>query len=477
MGSQTTYRFPFASYPAVRIALLLITGILISRFFSIPIMFWGIVLFSFAAFFFLFNYLSTRSFNTVHFRLSIIFYLFLTVSFGGFWHAFQTNSQKPLTQNLLDIYTWETIRVEGELHSLKQTNTGKFQLDVETLGITFSDSVKTTSPVNIRAVWNPDKMPLPDNLSLGDQIAFEATVYPLEAKRNPYQFDYKNYLASLDIFTQVGVDSVIFIQSSKETYSWSNIRQATLNLIDQNFGSETQSLAKALLIGYKNELDRDEKIAFSRVGLSHIMAVSGLHVGFLLAPFWFLIPYVWTFKYGRQIGLIFLIGLLFFYAGLTGFSASVTRASITGGFIMYGRLFNKVRDTINLTALAAVIILLFDPAELFEIGFQLSFGAVYIILLVMPAINKTLPPAIRFRWHGKLLMIILVSIVVQVGLFPLLSYYFGEFSLIGPLANAIVIPGLTIIVPYALFLLLLSAVSPCHGSIAQYPCRMVSSKP
>src|SRR5699024_3293734 len=111
------------------------------------------------------------------------------------------------------------------------------------------------------------------------------------------------------------------------------------------------------------------------------------------------------------------------------------------------------RNSKNLTAVAALIILLMRPGDLFSIGFQLSFCAVYIILLVAPVINCRLPGWVRFRWYGRPVMAIIISFMVQAGLFPLLGYYFGEFSIVGPLTNALVIPVLGIIMPLALVLL------------------------
>jgi len=96
---------------------------------------------------------------------------------------------------------------------------------------------------------------------------------------------------------------------------------------------------------------------------------------------------------------------------------------------------------------------------------------VYVILLVIPVVQHIIPNRIRHRWYEGLIMIVVVSVVVQLGLYPLLSYYFGEFSLAGPLANAVIIPGLTFIVPFALFLLPVSAFFPTVGYLLNAPSR------
>lgn len=396
----------------------------------------------------------------------------MVISFGGAWHSFFDYRDAPPASQLINSYTWEELSFEGSIQQVKQTSTGKYQVDVTVTSTVFSENLRWNEAYRLRAVLDPADHPIPKQLKLGNQIRFRGTVYPLEAKRNPSQFDYKRYLAPKGIYVQVGVQKILDLTESTRLLSWANLRRSVLDAINNNFSQQTAPLAKALLIGYKNELDRQKKIIFSRAGLSHIMAVSGLHVGFILAPFWFIIPFLWTLRYGKQIGLSVLILTLFIYAGLTGFSASVTRASLVGVLLAYGKLFHKVRDSKNLTAVAALIILLLNPSDLFSIGFQLSFGAVYIILLTAPVIQSWLPNWIRYRRIGQPIMIVIISFIVQVGLFPLLAYYFGEFSIIGPLANAFVVPLLGIAVPYALFLIPAAWIFPGFAQLLNTPVRL-----
>ena len=471
MSTKHEYRFPFAKYPAIRFGLLLIAGIILSKLIHLNTYYWGGLFTFIIGVWFIAEYFTRR--NWPIFSTSIATYCYLAgiICFGALWHSMLKKDTAPSAQ-LFSAYRWEPIEVQGTVQNINQTSTGKYQLDVVANSTIIEDSLQWLEEYTLRAVYDPAEKPLPKNIALGTRIHFQATVYPLEGKSNPHDFDYKNYLASQGIYTQVGITSILDIQLNDNMLSWNWWRQHALKLIEHNFSKETIAVAKALLLGYKNDLQHDDKIAFSRVGLSHIMAVSGLHVGFIIAPFWIIIPFFWSFRWGKQTGLFLLIALLVIYAGLTGFSASVTRASITGGLLAYGKLFHKSRDSKNLTAVAAIIILLVNPNELFEIGFQLSFAAVYIIFLVLPVIQNALPNKIQHRWYGNLVMIVIVSLVVQLGLYPLLSYYFGEFSLIGPLANALIVPWLGMMVPYAIFLLLVSTVWPGAGFVMNAPCRL-----
>lgn len=471
MDSHIPYRFPFVRYPALRLVLVLAGGILLAACTSLSVWVWAMIFMAALICFLASSFSYRRSLRSGLHYVLLGSYLITIFAFGGLWQIIFDHHTRLPSSELLSAYTWEEVNIWGTIYNINETSTGKYQLDIAVDTTIIQDTLQWNEPYNLRAIYDPADAPVPESIQLGSIIHFKATIYPLEAKSNPHEFDYKSYLASQGIYTQAGIKHMYWIKPAEHWLSWNYFRQWALSRINHNFSKETIPLAKALLLGYKNELDRADKIAFSRVGLSHIMAVSGLHVGFILAPFWLIIPFFWTFRHGKQVGLGMLILALLIYAGLTGFSASVMRASITGGLITYGRLFHKARDSINLTAVAALVILLINPNELFQIGFQLSFAAVFIILLILPVLQQFLPNRIRFRWYGKPVMIVLVSIVVQLGLYPMLSYYFGEFSLSGPLANALVVPGLMFVVPYALFLLPVSIIFPYFGYVLNAPCR------
>jgi competence protein ComEC len=297
----------------------------------------------------------------------------------------------------------------------------------------------------------------------------KGTVIPISEPRNPTSFNYKNFLEKRSIHTQIRADSLILSQIDNSQFSWISVRKKALSLVDNNFDVATAPIAKALLLGYKNDLEGETRNAFARAGLSHIMAVSGLHVGLVIAPFWLIIPFLWTKKYGSKIGLVLLISILFFYAGLTGFSAPVLRASVMAILLTYGKLFSKSSNSINLMGIAALLILIISPHQLFEIGFQLSFAAVLIILLILPVVQSTIPYWIRIRWYGSPIMVIIISLVVQFGLYPLQAYYFGEVSIISPLANALFVPFLGIFVPLSLLALFTSILFPSIGILINYP--------
>ena len=394
-----------------------------------------------------------------------VFYMILIISSAALLMTLQKEqlSNQIEKSTSLELYEWEDFLIKGEIVDMGKSSSGRVVLTIEADETTFSDGIIWKENYNIRLYADAD-----ERISEGDMVSANVRLYEFPEQRNPTQFDYGSWLYSQGISAHGEVGEITELKDSG-WLSWGDFRSEILKNVNDLLEGNQASLAKALLLGYKDDLTPEAKQQFSRAGLSHIMAVSGLHVGFIVAPFWLLIPYMWGSNKRKWFGMIVLSLLLISYAGITGFSASVCRASLMAWFLTYGRLFHKVRNSINVTAVAAIILLLIDPGQLFDAGFQLSFSAVFIILLVMPEARRLIPDKYHFGWLGGLITIILVSIVVQIGLFPILANYFGEFSLLGPVSNALVLPFLAFIVPTGIIVILLESVVPDVASIIAIP--------
>tara|TARA_R110000868_G_scaffold408293_7_gene691079 strand:- start:30659 stop:32992 length:2334 start_codon:yes stop_codon:yes gene_type:complete len=442
-------------------------GILAGKWFGIKLLVLSI-LFGGTILFFLFLEWRNEKLLSINIsRILIGFFLFIVLLFG--WVRYQIHEQKeePLIIQLAKASPWEEMVFAGTIESLSRNSEGNLRADVTVNEVTISPNIKSSNSFRARVLIEEKA-----DFQQGTEIVFNGTIIPISEKRNPYQFDYKSYLERRDINVQIRLDSLRESKPNTSMLSWNWWRIRALKLVDKNFDNDTAPIAKALLLGYKQDLEGASKQAFARAGLSHIMAVSGLHVGFIIAPFWFIIPFFWSKKYGRVFGLIILLLILYGYAGLTGFSASVIRASVMAGLFTFGKLFNRSPNSINLTGVAAIALLIINPVQLFEVGFQLSFSAVLIILLVLPIIQNALPYWLRLRWYAKPLMVVIVSIVVQLGLYPVQVFYFGEVSLISPVANALFVPLLGILVPFALFCLFISSFMPVIGILLNIPANL-----
>ncbi|RNC84012.1 MAG: DNA internalization-related competence protein ComEC/Rec2 [Balneola sp.] len=449
--------FSMSKYPAIRVAILLGFGIGVGNNLDATLWLVSVILLAVIA---IRSWLDRKNriwLRAEVTRLTTLLFLFSIVLVGTFLINFSKSSKVSEIEKVLEVSAWEQVEINAVVENEWRNSAGKQRADITVIQ-TFISEIKAQQSFKARLLLNN-----PENIQPGDTITFSATLIPVGEKRNPYQFDYKKYLLDQEIRIQVRLDSLISTTINSDKANWYWWRAHALRLIEYNFSADTAPIAKALLLGYKQDLEGETRKAFARSGLSHIMAVSGLHVGFIVAPFWIIIPFFWTNKQGRLIGLILLGIILFCYSGLTGFSTSVMRASIMAVLFTFGKLYNKAPNSINLTGVAAIIVLVIDPLQLFEIGFQLSFSAVLVILLVLPVVQRALPYWLRVRWYAVPLMTIIVSFIVQLGLYPLQVYYFGEVSLIGPFANALFVPLLGLTVPLSLLCVLISSAFPILG--------------
>jgi hypothetical protein len=121
------------------------------------------------------NKLKSNAYN-----LALICYLLMLVSFGGTWHSMFDYRERPVEAEVLNTYTWENLTISGTVRQIKQTSTGKYQIDVWADGTLFPADISWQKSYKLRAVMDPDDLSFPANLNLGDRITFLATIYPLE---------------------------------------------------------------------------------------------------------------------------------------------------------------------------------------------------------------------------------------------------------------------------------------------------------
>lgn len=453
-----SYKFPFASYPAVRLAFLLIAGILLASQCSLSLQVLLFLTFSSFTLLFLSEWINRQTYFLLAARLSILLYSTFLIFGSSLYYQIREDVTQRNIENarVINLFEWDEIELKGNIISSGKSSIGRPVYEVQIKETVFEKAGSWQTPFKIRLYGSEDAE---IEQSDGKKIHAVVQIYSFPDRRNPHEFDYGQWLHNRGMAAHGEIIEIVSVSDTGQI-GWESIRTRVQENADLLFEKEHSDMAKALLLGFKEDLTPETKQQFSRSGLSHIMAVSGLHVGFIVAPFWLLIPFLWGSTKGRYTGIFLLTLLLVGYAGLTGFSPSVCRASLMAWFISYGKLFHKVRNSINLTAVAAIIVLFINPEQLFEIGFQLSFSAVFIILLIMKEAQNLIPIRLRYGFKGGLISIILVSIVVQLGLFPVLVYYFGEFSIIGPIANALVVPLLSFTVPVGLLFVLVSPVVP-----------------
>jgi competence protein ComEC len=308
---------------------------------------------------------------------------------------------------------------------------------------------------------NATILKLYNQLKPGNYLELEGYYYKGREERNPGEFNYDAYLKSKGILGILSINdsSSIKILDSKTAF-FENLIHQTRKTIDwqiKKFHSpETASLLRGLLLADRKEINYQTKEQFINAGVVHVLAVSGLHVGYIVLIFLVLFGRFNLFL--RSILTIF--GLLCFIF-ITGVPPSVFRATVMAIVIIIAFLSNRSTNLINSISIAAFIILVINPYEIYNPGFQLSFAAVLSIALVFPFIQKLIAGwDVQNRFARYIILFVGVSLSAQIGTLPFTLYYFNKFSVIALFANLIVIPGIGIIIAAAIVTLALSAILP-----------------
>lgn len=295
----------------------------------------------------------------------------------------------------------------------------------------------------IMLYWIPDSAGV--SVCCGDRICFYASVSRPVSDVTLTGFDYGNYL-----FRQgISGTALAFEGAWKrlEPGRSLTLKQRALlvreHLLEQyrNWGLEGDILAvvSALTVGEKRGLTDELKAVYSAAGTSHVLALSGLHVGMIAGILWILLSPLKRWRYGKTVASCLLVVCLWMFAFLSGLSASVVRAVTM--FTLYALaswiLEERFSGFLSVT-LTAFLMLVYQPMYLFDISFQLSFVAVYGILLFFPLISSWLN--CRNRVVGYLWNVLSVSLSAQIATLPLILYYFGAFPTYFLLANLVVTP-------------------------------------
>lgn len=226
---------------------------------------------------------------------------------------------------------------------------------------------------------------------------------------------------------------------------------------------EEKSVLATLSIGYRQVMNREVKRRFSATGVSHILAVSGLHVGIVCGFLFLLLQPLSRWPLGRKIRYLAAAVLVWVYVWITGMAASAVRAGIMLSVYLIGQVLRRPTDRYNTVAAAAFCMLVYDPFYLFDIGFQLSFLAVFFILFFQPRFELWIPvknPLLAAPWQW-----ITVSLAAQLGTGFLCLYYFQQFSWVFLLTNLPLTALASLLIPAGLLWFLLPEWLPGYAGL------------
>lgn len=299
--------------------------------------------------------------------------------------------------------------------------------------------VENQSCIGMAIVYLP-KEKASFSLGKGDQLIISGALDRIKSNANPAEFDYAGYMRKKGVTHSSFVASNHWRKLDNSESKYTDVREFFVRRLELAAMSDKNSdVAKALLLGDKSEMDDEVRSQYAAVGASHILAVSGLHVGIVMLLFSFLFRPLKLMKIGARIFPFLILALIWLYAFMSGLSPSVMRASVMFSFIVIGQELQRDVSVYQSLLVSATVLLLIDPFILFELGFQLSYAAVLSIVFFQP---KFYALWCSENWLiDKMWVLTTVSIAAQIGTFPLILFYFHQFPVYFLLTNFLVIPA------------------------------------
>ncbi len=327
---------------------------------------------------------------------------------------------------------------------------------------------------NVILYFQKDSLkPLPA-LNYGSQVVFKKPLQIIINAGNPGGFDYQRYCAFHNLYFQVFLkDDEYDVGHQKIIHPfWQDLfslRDWSLSVFKKYIPSSTEAgMAEALLIGYRNDLDREIVQQYTNTGVVHIIAISGMHLGLIYGLVLLLFRPFANRKRIKIVRGLTVIIVLWGFSLLTGAAPSITRSAIMFTFLVLGEIGDKKAGIYNSLACAAFLLLLYDPFTLWDVGFQLSFSA----LLSIAVFAKPIEQLLYFskKWKQKLWQLNAVTISAQILTFPIVVFHFHQFPNLFLLTNLLAVPLSSLII-YALIALLALSWVPFLNTFLGQICK------
>jgi competence protein ComEC len=311
-----------------------------------------------------------------------------------------------------------------------------------------------------RILLNIRKDSLNRPFEIGTRLQINGDLYENGPIKNPNQFDYGKYLAGIQIYAQMYADvSDIKIGSIIHKDVWyytSKLRTKIIrNLEKTHFNKAELYVAIALILGQQQDISPEIIRDYQFAGAVHILSVSGLHIGFILLFVTFLLKPFPNTRRGSFIKLIIILASLSSFGLLAGLAPSVLRSVTMFSFVAIGMYLRRSTNIFHTLLVSMLLILLFEPSFLFDVGFQLSYVALFFILWLQPLLAQLWKPKNKianYFWE-----ILTVSFAAQIGAFPLSIYYFHQFPGLFFVTNLVIIPFLSVIMAMGVLVMVLAA--------------------
>ncbi|MBN2567812.1 MAG: DNA internalization-related competence protein ComEC/Rec2 [Deltaproteobacteria bacterium] len=386
----------------------------------------------------------------------MIFFIAVSLFFSGILNITLNLHPRPPEKDLLRFIDKEKIVIEGMVCKNPEVSPHKTDLIVDIQRIIDDGTYFTIRERVLISVRLKDR-----SFQYGDYIRAKVKLRKPSNFNNPGGFDYERFLLFRGIRYRGSISRPIDIVTIRENTG--NIFKASLeryrtrlrSLILANSSYPQNRILQALILGEKKQIPPEILDNFNRTGISHVLAISGLHIGIIAFLSILLVRMCMkTSEYLLlrfniiKVSLVCSIAPIVSYALIAGLSISTVRATLMILSFLVAILIGRERDLLNTLAFAAFTILSFSPVSLFDVSFQLSFIAVASILLLTPALHSLLPKSetandnrshVR-RYLKSIIIFIFVTFSATLGTTPLIAFYFNRISTITILSNMAIIP-------------------------------------
>lgn len=441
----------FLKFIPAQLTFFLIVGILFGNYFSVQpiqlVVVFGILILLFTAAYFYAN----KQFQTPLLFSVLVFLVSFFIGLGTITFKNQLNNKKHYSDQLQfsdSIPAAALISIESVLKSTAYHD--KYEAEVTQLN---GNKTKGKILVNIKKDSATSQLQVDDHLAV--KMVFGAIAEPL----NPYGFNYKKYLQQQQVHHQIYGDNSQFLRLKKTNPTVkgiaANIREKiTKALIQYGFKNDELAVINALLLGQRQHLTSELQQSYIGAGAIHILAISGLHIGIILLILTAVFKPLHYFKHGKLTASIIIITILWMYAIIAGLSASVVRAVAMFTAIAIAMQVNRPSSTYKTLVISMFFLLLFNPYYFFEVGFQLSYLAVFSIVWIQPKLYQLWKPKLWFL--DKIWQLLTVSAAAQIGVLPLSLYYFHQFPGLFFVSNLVIIPVLGVVLTVGIIIMALS---------------------
>ena len=383
--------------------------------------------------------------------------IFFTLIMG-----FMLMSNEITTRNHIYDLKENTVIVQGKIYKIENTAFGK---NIYLKGVEVENGEKNVSVKRIFV--NTEKIP---NVKIGNIIKVRGKLRQFEEAANKGNFDSRKYYLSLGFYGKIEAGTIEIINSN-----YSGIRQGLYELrmeiierleklCSDNKGifsiiNNKNGIIGAIILGYKTDLDSDIKELYSVSGIAHILAISGLHISFIGMAIYRLLRRRFRFLFSAAVS----IPVVLSFRIMSGFGISTIRAIIMFILKIIGEVLGRKYDAITAISLAGLVLLVQNPFVVCNSGFQMSFGAIIAIVLILPIVEEIL------NTDNKIIKVISANFTISLVMNPILAWNYYELPTFSFLLNIVVVPLMSVVIVSSIAGIFCSCIMFGFGKVVIFP--------